>query len=173
MNGASLLHNINHMLNNTIDPAPVTMLELTAGKNNQKTSKNPLLRVLTTPVKKSLRILVVHDEGRVEKLLEDILFSGGHKVETAPDGSEAIKLCTNNTFDVVFINDELSGMFPWQVSEGIKKVGKQGSVILVMGWKKLPANPSGIENQFDCIISKPFSYNQVLKLVKKIAQGKL
>ena len=112
------------------------MLELTAGKNNQKTVQNPLLRVLITPVKKTPRILVVHDEGKAEKLLEDILLSGGHKVETALNGSEAIKLCANNSFDVVFINEELSGMFPWQVSEEIKKVGKQVPVILVMGWKK-------------------------------------
>ena len=146
------------------------MLELTAEKKHQKTAKNPLLRVLTTPVKKPLRILVVHDEGKAEKLLEDILLSGGHKVETAPNGGEAIKLCANNNFDVVFINEELSGMFPWQVSEEIKKVGKQVPVILVMGWKKSPANPSGVEDQFDCIISKPFSYKQVLKLVKKITK---
>jgi DNA-binding NtrC family response regulator len=129
--------------------------------------------VLTTPVKKTLRILVVHDEGKAEKLLEDILLSGGHKVETAPNGSEAIKVCANNTFDVVFINEELSGMFPWQVSGEIKKLGKQVPVVLVMGWKKSPTNPSGIEDQFDRIISKPFSYNQVLKLVKKITKGNL
>ena len=109
------------------------MLELTAEKNNQKTAKDPLLRVLTTPVKKPLRILVVHYEGKAEKLLEDILLSGGHKVETAPNGSEAIKLCANNTFDVVFINEALSGMFPWQVSKEIKKVDKQVPVVLLMG----------------------------------------
>ena len=149
------------------------MLELNVDKNKQNTSRNPLLRGLTTPVKKSLRILVIHDEGIVEKLLEDILSSGGHKVETAPDGNEAIKLCAKSTFDVVFINEGLSGMSSWQVSKEIKKVGNQGPVVLVMGWKKSPANPSGIEGQFDCIISKPFSYNQVLKLVKKITKGTL
>ena len=144
------------------------MLELTAEKKHQKTFGNPLVKVLTTPVKKSLRILVIHDEGIVEKLLEDILSSGGHKVETAPDGSEAIKLCANNTFDVVFINEGLSGMSPGQVSQEINKGGKQVPVVLVMGWKKSPANQSGLENRFDFIISKPFSYNQVLKLVKKL-----
>ena len=144
------------------------MVELNVEKNNQKTFGNPLLTVLTPSEKKSLRILVVHDEGRVEKLLEDILCSNGHKVETAPTSSEAIKLCANNTFDVVFINEGLSGMSPGQVSEEINKDCKQGPVVLVMGWKKSPANPSGLENRFDFIISKPFSYNQVLKLVKKL-----
>lgn len=149
------------------------MLELNGEKNNQKTSRNPSLRVLTSSVKKGLSILVIQDEGRVEKLLEDILCSNGHKVKTALNGSEAIKLCTNNSFDVVFINEELSGMSPWQVSEEIKKVGKQGPVVLVMGWKKSTDNPSGAETKFDCIISKPFSYDQVLKLVKKITRGNL
>lgn len=149
-----------------------TMLELHKHKHNHTSVRSPLLRVSPGQRKKSLRLLVIHDEGRVEQLLEDILSSGGHKVTTSPHGSEGITLCKNNTFDVVFINEEISGMSPWQVSEEIKKVNKHACVVLVLGWENSPGNPSGGKRQFDGIIKTPFSLNQVLKLVKNITQGK-
>lgn len=136
------------------------------------------MRVSPGQRKKSLRLLVIHDEGRVEQLLEDILSSGGHKVTTASHGTEGITLFKNNTFDVVFINEGISGISPWQVSEEIKKVNKHACVVLVLGWKNSPGNPSGGKRQFDGIINTPFSLNQVLKLVesitrKKTSRGKL
>ena len=130
------------------------------------------MRVSPRQRKKSLRLLVIHDEGRVEQLLEDILSSGGHKVTTAPHGSEGITLCKTNTFDVVFINEGISGISPWQVSEEIKKVCNNAYVVLVLGWKNSPGNQSGENYKFDGIIKTPFSLNQVLKLVENITQGK-
>ena len=79
----------------------------------------------------------------------------------------------NNTFDVVFINEGISGMPPWKVSEEIKKVSKQARVVLVLGWKTSSGNPSDGKRQFDGIIKTPFSLNQVLKLVENIKQEKI
>ena len=148
------------------------MLELHKHKRSHNGARSPLLRALPTQRKKSLSLLVIHDEGRVEQLLEDILTSGGHKVKTAPNGSAGLALYNNNTFDVVFINEGISGMPPWKVLEEIKKVSKQACVVLVLGWKTSPGNPSGGIRQFDGIIKTPFSLNRVLKLVENIELGK-
>ena len=147
------------------------MLELHKHQHNHHTLRSPLLRALPSQPKKSLRLLVIHHKGRVEQLLEDILTGGGHKVKTAPNGSIGITLCKSSAFDVVFINEGISGMPPWKVLKEIKKVSKQARVVLVLGWKTSPGNPSGEIRQFDGIIKTPFSLNKVLKLVKNIELG--
>lgn len=149
------------------------MLELHKHKHNHNGARSPRWRALPTQRKKRLSLLVIHDEGRVEQLLEDILSSGGHTVKTAPNGSAGLTLCKSTTFDVVFINEGISGMSPWKVSEEIKKVNKEARVVLVLGWKTSSGNPSGGKRQFDGIIKTPFSLNQVLKLVENIKQEKI
>lgn len=72
---------------------------------------------------------------------------------------------------MVFINEGISGMPPWKVLKEIKKESKQARVVLVLGWKTSPGNPSGEIRQFDGIIKTPFSLNKVLKLVKNIELG--
>jgi DNA-binding NtrC family response regulator len=165
-------HNISHWKNNNPYYLSGTMLELHKHKRNHNGVRSPLWRVLPSQRKKSFKLLVINDEGRVEQLLEDILTSGGHTVKTVPNGSAGLTLYKNNTFDVVFINEGISGMPPWKVLKEIRKVSKPACVVLVLGWKNSSGNQPEEKREFDGIIKTPFSLNQVLKLVEDIAQGK-
>jgi len=121
-----------------------------------------------TRQQKRVRILVVNGHGRGGKLLQDILISGGYEVEALSDGSEGVELCKKNNFTLAFIDLEISGLSAWQLSEEIKKINQDIPVILVTGWKAQPDDSALQKSQFDCVVNKPFSFNQVLKLVKEL-----
>jgi len=121
-----------------------------------------------TRQQKRVKILVVNGHGRGGKLLQDILISGGYEVEALSDGSEGLELCKKNDFTVVFIDLEISGLSAWQLVEEIKKINQDIPVILITGWKARPDKSALQKSQFDFVVNKPFSFNQVLKLVKEL-----
>jgi len=121
-----------------------------------------------TRQQKRVKILVVNGHVRGGKLLQDILISGGYEVEALSDGSEGLELCKKNDFTVVFIDLEISGLSAWQLVEEIKKINQDIPVILITGWKAHPDESALQKSQIDVVVNKPFSFNQVLKLVKEL-----
>ena len=115
-----------------------------------------------------VKILVVNDHGRGGKLLHDILISGGYEVEALSDGREGLELCKKNNFTLVFTDLEISGLSAWQFAEGIKKINQDIPVILITGWKAQPDESALQKSHIDFVVNKPFSFNQILKLVKEL-----
>ena len=115
-----------------------------------------------------MKILVVNGHGRGGKLLQDILISGGYEVEALSDGREGLELCKKNNFTLVFTDLEISGLSAWQLAEEIKKINQDIPVILITGWKAQPDESALQTSQFNFVVNKPFSFNQVLTLVKEL-----
>jgi CheY-like chemotaxis protein len=129
----------------------------------------PAFRVMPqTRQQKRVKILVVKGLGRGGKLLKDILVSGGYEVEALSDGSEGLELCKKNKFTLVFTDLEITGLSAWQFAEEIKKINQDIPVILITGWKAHPDESALQKSQIDVVVNKPFSFNQVLKLVKEL-----
>ena len=118
--------------------------------------------------KKRVKILVVKGPGRGGKLLKDILTSGGYEVEALSDGSEGLELCKKNNFTLVFTELEIAGISACQLAEGIKKLNQDIPVILITGWKAQPDESALQKSHIDVVVNKPFSFNQVLTLVKEL-----
>ena len=118
--------------------------------------------------KESVKILVVTGPGRGGKLLKDILTSGGYDVEALSDGNEGLELCKKNNFTLVFTELEIGGISAWQLAEGVKKLNQDIPVILITGWKAQPDEPAMQKSHIDVVVNKPFSFNQVLTLVKEL-----
>jgi len=121
-----------------------------------------------TRQQKRVKILVVNGKGRGGKLLQDILISGGYEVEALSDGREGLELCKKNIYTLVFTELEISGLSAWQLAEEIKKIDNDLPVILITGWKAQPDESAVQKSQIDFVVNKPFSFNQVLKLVKEV-----
>ena len=94
--------------------------------------------------------------------------SGGYEVEALSDGKEGVELCKKNNFTLVFTDLEISGLSAWQFAEGIKNINQDIPVILITGWKAQPDESALQKSQIDFVVNKPFSFNQVLKLVKEL-----
>ena len=122
--------------------------------------------------KRRARILVVEDEDEVRQLLSDILASEGHEVEAAANGSEGIKVFSQNTFDLVFSDLGMPDMSGWEVADEIKSINSTVPVILVTGWNVEITNSEKRTDSVDKIIQKPFEVKQVLRTVQEVMEHK-
>lgn len=67
------------------------------------------------------RILVVDDEKSISKLLTRVLTKTGHKVDTAPDGREALAKLQDNVYDIVFLDIKIPEMSGQAIYAWIKR----------------------------------------------------
>jgi PAS domain S-box-containing protein len=111
------------------------------------------------------RVLVIDDEENIRDILTDMLSSGDHEVVTAADGPEGLDKLEQGRFDLVFTDLGLPGMNGYDVAAAIKRKHPTLPVSLVTGWGATLDPEKARAHGVDLVISKPFRYEQVLKLV--------
>ncbi|WP_302625832.1 response regulator transcription factor [uncultured Eubacterium sp.] len=104
-----------------------------------------------------LKILVVDDEDRMRKLVNDFLTRKQYKVVEAADGEEAIDLFfQNNDFDLVILDVMMPKMDGWEVCREIRKLSKVPIIMLTAKGEESD-ELLGFELGVDEYITKPFS----------------
>jgi len=126
------------------------------------------------PVKESrqARILVIDDEDSVRDILSRILKTKGHQVVVASDGEEGIERFRSEPFDLVFTDLGMPKLSGWEVGKTIKGINPKVPIAMITGWgvelDREKLNESGI----DLIVSKPFNFDQVIRLVSEAMELK-
>jgi signal transduction histidine kinase/CheY-like chemotaxis protein len=113
----------------------------------------------------SARILVVDDEEAVREVLSKILSKVSHQVTVARDGEEGIRLFKEGMFDLVLTDLGMPGLSGWEVCRMIKKINPQTPVGMITGWGMELSQKTMKEYGLDFMISKPFEFNQIVKIV--------
>ena len=120
------------------------------------------------------RILVIDDEETVRSVLSRILSQVKHRVTVAENGEEGIRLFKEEGFDIVLTDLGMPGISGWEVGKTIKRMSPRTPVGMITGWGEV--NQATIkENGIDFVISKPFQFNQILKVIDETiaSKGKL
>lgn len=103
------------------------------------------------------KILVVDDEARMRKLVNDFLTRNGFEVVEAADGEEAVDVFFEcNNFDMVVLDVMMPKMDGWQV---LKQIREYSNVPIIMLTAKSEEKDEllGFKLGVDEYISKPFS----------------
>ena len=127
-----------------------------------------------------LKILVVDDEERMRKLVNDFLTRKQYKVVEAADGEEAINLfIKNNDFDLIILDVMMPKMDGWKVCREIRKLSKV-PIIMLTAKSEESDELLGFELGVDEYISKPFSprilvarVDAILRRTNNIDQGEI
>lgn len=104
-----------------------------------------------------MKILVVDDESRMRKLVNDFLTKKGYEVIEAANGEEAVeKFFTDKEIDLIILDVMMPRMNGWEVCREIRKESK---IPIVMLTAKSEEHDEllGFELGVDEYISKPFS----------------
>jgi CheY-like chemotaxis protein len=114
-------------------------------------------------------VLVVDDDDAVREVLEDLLRTGGHRVTSAKNGSDALDLVNRQEFDLVFTDLGMPGISGWELAAAIKEKSPRLPVVLVTGWGA-QLDPEKLEGSgVDRILSKPFQWMAVLDTIQSLA----
>jgi two-component system response regulator VicR len=115
------------------------------------------------------KIMVVDDEPEMVFLIKKILEEGGHEVETANSGQEALdKLESGSKPDLILLDVMMPGLNGWEVSRKIKEKEDTKDIIVAMltikseDEDKITSLDEGLA---DWHISKPFRNEELLRTV--------
>lgn len=128
--------------------------------------------VRTLEQKRQARILVIDDEDPVREILTKILLSKGYQVATASNGEEGIQRFKQEAFDLVFTDLGMPKISGWEVGKRIKQLNPKIPVAMITGWGMELNREKMKENGIDLVVSKPFNFEEVVKIVSEALELK-
>ena len=130
----------------------------------------PATRGVPTVSRASMRLLVVDDEPSISEMLEKLLTAAGHKVTTASNGAEALRLFEPGTFDAVLTDCAMPEVNGKELAAMVKRRAPGQPVIMVTGFgttmKAMDEKPEGV----DILIGKPITQKALTDALARAAE---
>ncbi len=114
------------------------------------------------------RILVVDDEEALRTVLSTELSSEGYEVSTAGDGSEAIDLVKENTYDLVLLDIKMPNVDGFEVLKYIKGGKPDIKVIMLTGFADLKNAIESKRLGAEDFVSKPYDLVDLLTTIERV-----
>lgn len=116
------------------------------------------------------RILVVDDSPMNVDLLKVILHSNGYIVATADNGTDALKILSEQKIDLVLLDVMMPGMDGFEVTRRIRgdENTKNVPIILITALHETDERIMGTEAGCDDFITTPFDKNEAMARIKTL-----
>lgn len=113
------------------------------------------------------KILWADDE--MEFLKPHVLFleSKGYHVELINNGSEAVEKCQENTYDIVFLDENMPGISGLEALSRIKEITPMTPVVMITKSEEESIMEEAIGSKIADYLIKPVNPNQLLLCLKK------
>jgi diguanylate cyclase (GGDEF)-like protein/PAS domain S-box-containing protein len=119
---------------------------------------------------KSLRLLLVEDNKMNIEFFGKFLMLKGFSFDTAQDGKEAVTVCENKQYDLIFMDCLLPGMDGYQAAGEIRKLeaGKRHTPIIgIIEYGMKEDKDKLITAGMDDYLVKPIDLSQAMKMIQK------
>jgi signal transduction histidine kinase/ActR/RegA family two-component response regulator len=151
------------------------IVHLPTGYLNEMPDEKMVRTVPVTPLALEgggARILVIDDEDSVRKILYQMLKAKGYEVVVASNGQEGIERFKEEPFDLVFTDLGMPKMSGWEVGRALKGINPKVPIALITGWGVELNKDKMKESGIDLVVSKPFNFDQVVRLVSEAMELK-
>jgi len=118
-----------------------------------------------------IKILWVDDEIDMLKPFVIFLEDRGFRVETVSNGSDAVSMITNESFDMVLLDEMMPGMSGLATLSEIKRINSSLPVVMVTKSEEEGLMDGAIAGQIADYLIKPVNPNQIVMAIKKIIQA--
>src|SRR5947209_19132725 len=108
------------------------------------------------------RVLVVEDEERVLRSLEQGLRAAGFEVVTAATGGEGSRLAVSHPFDCIVLDWMLPGRDGLQVLADVRRSGQASPVLLLTARDAVEDRVLGLDSGAEDYLVKPFAFAELL-----------
>ena len=116
---------------------------------------------------KEIRILWTDDE--IDLLKPHIIFleQKGYKIDTSTNGSDAIELVKNNSYDIIFLDENMPGLSGLETLSKIKAITPIVPVIMITKSEEENIMDEAIGSKINDYLIKPVNPHQILLAIKK------
>jgi DNA-binding NtrC family response regulator len=101
-------------------------------------------------------LLLVEDDDAFRQTAARWMARKGHRVEEAPNGSAAIRLCERKHFDVAVVDMNMPGMTGMEVLQRMKEAGSDTEVIILTGQATVENAVEAMKLGASDYLTKPF-----------------
>lgn len=108
------------------------------------------------------RVLVVEDERKVRRALEEGLTGAGYEVESAATGNDGARLGQEGRFDAAVLDWMLPGMDGLEVLRAFRAAGKSMPVLILTARDAIDDRVAGLDAGADDYLVKPFAFAELL-----------
>ena len=115
-----------------------------------------------------MRILVVEDEIKTARFLQNGLREAGFVVDSASDGEEAIHLAKELSFDLIILDVMIPKVDGWQVVVSLRADTIQTPILLLTAKDAVADRVKGFELGGDDYLVKPFAFSELLARVRAL-----
>lgn len=114
----------------------------------------------------NINILVVDDEEIVRESLTSWFREDGYRVESASDAKEALKMMSNEQWDIFFLDIKMPGMDGMELHRRIREIDPDAMVIMITAYAAVDTAVQALkEGAFD-YITKPFDPDNLSHIVR-------
>lgn len=119
-----------------------------------------------------IKILWADDE--IELLKPHVLFlqGKGYDLTTVNNGADAIQLTRENSYDIVFLDENMPGLTGLETLTRIKEIVPSTPVVMITKSEEESIMESAIGGKISDYLIKPVNPNQILLSIKKHVDGK-
>lgn len=118
------------------------------------------------------KILVVEDDLQIQELIVEFLSSQDYIVNTASDGIEGYEEFKKDKYDLVMLDVMMPKLDGYGLCKMIKRVDKEVGIIFLTALGDEDSEVKGFDLEADDYISKPFSFNILIKRVEAVLRRK-
>ncbi|PBI34852.1 response regulator transcription factor [Clostridioides difficile] len=112
-------------------------------------------------------ILVIEDDSNIQELISEFLSAEGYQVDTAKDGLEGIQKFKQGSYDLVILDIMMPNLDGYGVCKMIRK-SSSVPIIFLTALNDEGDQLKGFDLECDDYITKPFSFNLLIKRVEAI-----
>jgi two-component system, sensor histidine kinase len=114
------------------------------------------------------RILIVEDNPINQKVAQFILKRAGYVMEAAWDGRAAVAACRAQDYEVILMDCQMPEMDGFEATRQIRQLDRpQPKIIAVTAHALAGYRELCLKNGMDAYLSKPYSGEQLLALVRE------
>ena len=114
------------------------------------------------------KILVVDDDPSILKVIRMRLEAQGYRVTTAGDAQEAVKLASNDMFDVALLDLKLNGKNGIELMEDLHQVNPEMPVIILTAYGTIKSAVDAMKKGAYSYLTKPFDHEELLLQTPKL-----
>lgn len=113
-----------------------------------------------------MRILVVEDEKRLNRIISEALEDEGYSVDSCFNGQDALDYAAGADYDVIILDIMMPKMDGLEVVRRLRSGGNSTPVLFLTARDSVADRVTGLESGGDYYLVKPFDFQELMAVVR-------